>query len=127
MRKSILYSLIFLPLYAMAQTITDKSGYTIDVTHFDEVVVVIANRVNITGDGYDELIITKGAIIVDGKKEITEKAVEFAKKAPFWIAFMRRSGFVLSDQKTKKSQPKSKVEEFMNKPKDVTTLTFNKQ
>ena len=120
--------MIFFPLGVTAQTITDKSGYTVHLSYYDEITIEISNRIRFIGDGYDEVMITKTAIITDGEREFTDKVVKaYAQKPAFWIAFLRHHGFALVEEKKTKTQPQSKVEEFMTPPKNLTLLVFNKQ
>ena len=128
MRKTLFLFLIFLPLGGTAQTITDKSGYTVHLSYYDEITIEISNRIRFIGDGYDEVMITKKAIITDGEREFTDKVVKaYVQKPAFWIAFLRHHGFALVEEKKTKAQPQSKVEEFMTPPKNLTLLVFNKQ
>ena len=56
------------------------------------------------GDGYDEIMIKKGANIQDGERKITDKTTEFAKKNAFWKSFMKRRGFTFKDESTSKKK-----------------------
>lgn len=49
------------------------------------------------------------------------------KQKKFMITFLRHHGFALLEEKKTKTQPQSKVKEFMTPPKNLTLLVFNKQ
>ena len=50
-------------------------------------------RVKVTGDGYDEVFLSKGAQIKDGDKLIIEKVPEFIKREAFWNSIFRKMWF----------------------------------
>ena len=82
--KNIFFFLDFLPARCKAQAITDKSGYTVHLSYYDEITIEISNRIRFIGDGYDEVMITKKAIITDGEREFTDKVVKaYAQKPAF--------------------------------------------
>ena len=108
MKKLFTLAVIMLGMSATAQTITDKNGYSIDVTDYEMIEITKSTNplqgVKIVGDGYDEIIIKKGAKIQDGEREITDKTTEFAKKNAFWKSFMKRRGFTFKDESTSKKK-----------------------
>ena len=83
MKKPLLLILL-LPLIGYSQILTDKDSYSIDVTDFEIIEIVISTnalkRVKVTGDGYDEVFLSKGAQIKDRDRIITEKVPGFIKR-----------------------------------------------
>ena len=108
MKKLLTIAVIVLSMSATAQTITDKNGYSIDVTDYDMIEITKSTNpiqgVKLLGDGYDEIIIKKGSKIQDGDREITDKTKEFAKKNAFWKSFMKRHGYTFKDEITSKKK-----------------------
>ena len=108
MKKLLTIAVIVLSMSATAQTITDKNGYSIDVTDYEMIEITKSTNpiqgVKLLGDGYDEIIIKKGSKIQDGDREITDKTKEFAKKNAFWKSFMKRHGFTFKDEITSKKK-----------------------
>jgi hypothetical protein len=115
-----------------SQILTDKDSYSIDVTDFEIIEIVISTnalkRVKVTGDGYDEVFLSKGAQIKDRDKLIIEKVPEFIKREAFWKAFLGRCGFEIQDTKTEKKVNKTEVAKYLPGAKArETTLTFVKK
>jgi len=108
MKKLLTIAVILLGMSATSQTITDKGGYSIDVTDYEIIEIIKSTNplqgVKLIGDGYDEIIIKKGAKIQDGDREIKDKAKEFAKKNAFWKTFMKKRGFTFKDESTSKKK-----------------------
>jgi len=108
MKKLLTIAVILLGMSATSQTITDKGGYSIDVTDYEIIEIIKSTNplqgVKLIGDGYDEIIIKKGAKIKDGDREIKDKAKEFAKKNAFWKTFMKKRGFTFKDESTSKKK-----------------------
>jgi len=108
MKKLLTIAVIVLSMSATAQTITDKNGYSIDVTDYEMIEITKSTNpiqgVKLLGDGYDEIIIKKGSKIQDGDREITDKTKEFAKKNAFWKSFMKRHGYTFKDEITSKKK-----------------------
>lgn len=108
MKKLLTIAVIVLSMSATAQTITDKNGYSIDVTDYEMIEITKSTNpiqgVKLLGDGYDEIIIKKGSKIQDGDRKITDKTKEFAKKNAFWKSFMKRHGFTFKDEITSKKK-----------------------
>ena len=108
MKKLLTIAVIVLSMSATAQKITDKNGYSIDVTDYEMIEVTKSTNpiqgVKLLGDGYDEIIIKKGSKIQDGDREITDKTKEFAKKNAFWKSFMKRHGYTFKDEITSKKK-----------------------
>ena len=121
--------LFIIPVIGFSQILTDKDSYSIDVTDFEIIEIVISTnalkRVKVTGDGYDEVFLSKGAQIKDGDKLIIEKVPEFIKREAFWKAFLGRCGFEIQDTKTEKKVNKTEVAKYLPGAKArETTLTF---
>lgn len=121
--------LFIIPVIGFSQILTDKDSYSIDVTEFEVIEIVISSnalkRVKVTGDGYDEVFLSKGAQIKDGDKLIIEKVPEFIKREAFWKAFLGRCGFEIQDTKTEKKVNKTEVAKYLPGAKArETTLTF---
>lgn len=121
--------LFIIPVIGFSQILTDKDSYSIDVTEFEIIEIVISTnalkRVKVTGDGYDEVFLSKGAQIKDGDKLIIEKVPEFIKREAFWKAFLGRCGFEIQDTKTEKKVNKTEVAKYLPGAKArETTLTF---
>ena len=121
--------LFIIPVIGFSQILTDKDSYSIDVTEFEIIEIVISTnalkRVKVTGDGYDEVFLSKGAQIKDGDKLIIEKVPEFIKREAFWKAFLGRCGFEIQDTKTQKKVNKTEVAKYLPGAKArETTLTF---
>jgi len=121
--------LFIIPVIGFSQIITDKDSYSINVKDFEIIEIVISTnalkRVKVTGDGYDEVFLSKGAQIKDGDKLIIEKVPEFIKREAFWKAFLRRCGFEIQDTKTEKKVNKTEVAKYLPGAKArETTLTF---
>ncbi len=121
--------LFIIPVIGFSQILTDKDSYSIDVTEFEVIEIVISTnalkRVKVTGDGYDEVFLSKGAQIKDGDKLIIEKVPEFIKREAFWKAFLGRCGFEIQDTKTEKKVNKTEVAKYLPGAKArETTLTF---
>ena len=61
MKKLLTIAVIVLGMSATAQTITDKSGYSIDVTDYEMIEITKSTNplqgVKLVGDGYDEIMI----------------------------------------------------------------------
>jgi len=108
MKKLLTIAVIVLSMSATAQTITDKNGYSIDVTDYEMIEITKSTNpiqgVKLLGDGYDEIIIKKGSKIQDGDRKITDKTKEFAKKNAFWKSFMKRHGYTFKDEITSKKK-----------------------
>ena len=106
MKKLLTIAFIVLGMSATAQIITDKSGYSIDVTDYEMIEITKSTNplqgVKLVGDGYDEIMIKKGTKIQDGDREITDKTKEFAKINAFWKSFMKKHGFTFKDERTSK-------------------------
>ena len=124
--------LLIIPVIGFSQILTDKDSYSIDVTDFEIIEIVISTnalkRVKVTGDGYDEVFLTKGAQIKDRDKLIIEKVPEFIKREAFWKAFLGRCGFEIQDTKTEKKVNKTEVAKYLPGAKArETTLTFVKK
>ena len=127
MKKALI--LLIIPVIGFSQILTDKDSYSIDVTEFEIIEIVISTnalkRVKVTGDGYDEVFLSKGAQIKDGDKLIIEKVPEFIKREAFWKAFLGRCGFEIQDTKTEKKVNKTEVAKYLPGAKArETTLTF---
>ena len=121
--------LFIIPVIGFSQILTDKDSYSIDVTDFEIIEIVISTnalkRVKVTGDGYDEVFLSKGAQIKDRDKLIIEKVPEFIKREAFWKAFLGRCGFEIQDTKTEKKVNKTEVAKYLPGAKArETTLTF---
>ena len=121
--------LFIIPVIGFSQILTDKDSYSIDVTEFEVIEIVISTnalkRVKVTGDGYDEVFLSKGAQIKDRDKLIIEKVPEFIKREAFWKAFLGRCGFEIQDTKTEKKVNKTEVAKYLPGAKArETTLTF---
>ena len=121
--------LLIIPVIGFSQILTDKDSYSIDVTDFEIIEIVISTnalkRVKVTGDGYDEVFLSKGAQIKDRDKLIIEKVPEFIKREAFWKAFLGRCGFEIQDTKTEKKVNKTEVAKYLPGAKArETTLTF---
>ena len=130
MKKALI--LLIIPVIGFSQILTDKDSYSIDVTEFEIIEIVISTnalkRVKVTGDGYDEVFLSKGAQIKDGDKLIIEKVPEFIKREAFWKAFLGRCGFEIQDTKTEKKVNKTEVAKYLPGAKArETTLTFVKK
>lgn len=130
MKKALI--LLIIPVIGFSQILTDKDSYSIDVTDFEIIEIVISTnalkRVKVTGDGYDEVFLTKGAQIKDRDKLIIEKVPEFIKREAFWKAFLGRCGFEIQDTKTEKKVNKTEVAKYLPGAKArETTLTFVKK
>lgn len=124
--------LLIIPVIGFSQILTDKDSYSIDVTDFEIIEIVISTnalkRVKVTGDGYDEVFLSKGAQIKDRDKLIIEKVPEFIKREAFWKAFLGRCGFEIQDTKTEKKVNKTEVAKYLPGAKaKETTLTFVKK
>ncbi|MFL2586277.1 MAG: hypothetical protein ACJ0P7_01815 [Flavobacteriaceae bacterium] len=124
--------LLIIPVIGFSQILTDKDSYSIDVTDFEIIEIVISTnalkRVKVTGDGYDEVFLSKGAQIKDRDKLIIEKVPEFIKREAFWKAFLGRCGFEIQDTKTEKKVNKTEVAKYLPGAKArETTLTFVKK
>ena len=127
MKKALI--LLIIPVIGFSQILTDKDSYSIDVTEFEIIEIVISTnalkRVKVTGDGYDEVFLSKGAQIKDRDKLIIEKVPEFIKREAFWKAFLGRCGFEIQDTKTEKKVNKTEVAKYLPGAKArETTLTF---
>ena len=130
MKKALI--LLIIPVIGFSQILTDKDNYSIDVTDFEIIEIVISTnalkRVKVTGDGYDEVFLSKGAQIKDRDKLIIEKVPEFIKREAFWKAFLGRCGFEIQDTKTEKKVNKTEVAKYLPGAKArETTLTFVKK
>ena len=130
MKKALI--LLIIPVIGFSQILTDKDSYSIDVTDFEIIEIVIPTnalkRVKVTGDGYDEVFLSKGAQIKDRDKLIIEKVPEFIKREAFWKAFLGRCGFEIQDTKTEKKVNKTEVAKYLPGAKArETTLTFVKK
>ena len=130
MKKALI--LLIIPVIGSSQILTDKDSYSIDVTNFEIIEIVISTnalkRVKVTGDGYDEVFLSKGAQIKDRDKLIIEKVPEFIKREAFWKAFLGRCGFEIQDTKTEKKVNKTEVAKYLPGAKArETTLTFVKK
>ena len=130
MKKALI--LLIIPVIGFSQILTDKDSYSIDVTNFEIIEIVISTnalkRVKVTGDGYDEVFLSKGAQIKDRDKLIIEKVPEFIKREAFWKAFLGRCGFEIQDTKTEKKVNKTEVAKYLPGAKArETTLTFVKK
>ena len=130
MKKALI--LLIIPVIGFSQILTDKDSYSIDVTDFEIIEIVIPTnalkRVKVTGDGYDEVFLSKGAQIKDRDKLIIEKVPEFIKREAFWKAFLGRCGFEIQDTKTEKNVNKTEVAKYLPGAKArETTLTFVKK
>ena len=130
MKKALI--LLIIPVIGFSQILTDKDSYSIDVTDFEIIEIVISTnalkRVKVTGDGYDEVFLSKGAQIKDRDKLIIEKVPEFIKREAFWKAFLGRCGFEIQDAKTEKKVNKTEVAKYLPGAKArETTLTFVKK
>ena len=124
--------LLIIPVIGFSQILTDKDNYSIDVTDFEIIEIVISTnalkRVKVTGDGYDEVFLSKGAQIKDRDRLIIEKVPEFIKREAFWKAFLGRCGFEIQDTKTEKKVNKTEVAKYLPGAKArETTLTFVKK
>ena len=124
--------LLIIPVIGFSQILTDKDSYSIDVTDFEIIEIVISTnalkRVKVIGDGYDEVFLSKGAQIKDRDKLIIEKVPEFIKREAFWKAFLGRCGFEIQDTKTEKKVNKTEVAKYLPGAKArETTLTFVKK
>ena len=108
MKKLLTIAFILLGMSATSQTITDKGGYSIDVTDYEIIEIIKSTNplqgVKMVGDGYDEIVIKKGSKIQDGEREITDKTTEFAKKNAFWKTFLKKRGFTFKDESTSKKK-----------------------
>jgi hypothetical protein len=117
MVKKLFFLLVILPFIGFSQIITDKDGYSINVKDFEIIEIVISTnalkRVKVTGDGYDEVFLSKGCQIQDGKKLITEKVPDFIKREAFWKAFLGRCGFEIQDSSTEKKLNKTEVAKYL--------------
>ena len=130
MKKALI--LLIIPVIGFSQILTDKDSYSIDVTDFEIIEIVISTnalkRVKVIGDGYDEVFLSKGAQIKDRDKLIIEKVPEFIKREAFWKAFLGRCGFEIQDTKTEKKVNKTEVAKYLPGAKArETTLTFVKK
>ena len=130
MKKALI--LLIIPVIGFSQILTDKDNYSIDVTDFEIIEIVISTnalkRVKVIGDGYDEVFLSKGAQIKDRDKLIIEKVPEFIKREAFWKAFLGRCGFEIQDTKTEKKVNKTEVAKYLPGAKArETTLTFVKK
>lgn len=130
MKKALI--LLIIPVIGFSQILTDKDSYSIDVTDFEIIEIVISTNalklVKVTGDGYDEVFLSKGAQIKDRDKLIIEKVPEFIKREAFWKAFLGRCGFEIQDTKTEKKVNKTEVAKYLPGAKArETTLTFVKK
>ena len=131
MKKLLTIAVIVLSMSATAQTITDKNGYSIDVTDYEMIEVTKSTNpiqgVKLLGDGYDEIIIKKGSKIQDGDREITDKTKEFAKKNAFWKSFMKRNGFSFLDAVSATKKNTNAVSSYLpGANAKETVLTFVK-
>ena len=124
MKKLLTIAVIVLGMSATAQTITDKSGYSIDVTDYEMIEITKSTNplqgVKLVGDGYDEIMIKKGTKIQDGDREITDKTKEFAKINAFWKSFMKKHGFTFKDERISKKK-------ILGVKSTETLLTFVKE
>ena len=124
MKKLLTIAVIVLGMSATAQIITDKSGYSIDVTDYEMIEITKSTNplqgVKLVGDGYDEIMIKKGTKIQDGDREITDKTKEFAKINAFWKSFMKKHGFTFKDERTSKKK-------ILGVKSTETLLTFVKE
>ena len=131
MKTKITTAVLMLGMSITAQTITDKNGYSIDLKNYEEVSITRSTNktkaVMIVADGYDVIVISEGSEIVDQRRVITDRAVTFSNKDGFWMAFMKRCGYVLEDTKTraKKKNAITKLLPLSNRKE--TTLTFIKK
>ena len=131
MKKLLTFAIIMLGMTASAQKITDKKGYSMDVTDYEQIEIFKSTNmlvgVKVVGDGYDEVVIGKGAQIDDGNRVISDKATEFAKKDAFWKSFMKRHGFSLLDAvKATKKKTNSAAKYLPGANAKETVLTFVK-
>ena len=131
MKNLLTLAIIMLGMTAAAQKITDKKGYTVDVNDFEQIEIIKSTNilvgVKIIGDGYDEVMIGKGSQIEDGKRVITDRATEFAKKDAFWKSFMKRNGFTLLDAVESTKKKKNEVAKYLpGANAKETVLTFVK-
>ena len=117
MRQFLYLTYLFFGCFLSAQVITDKDGYSIDVTNFETIEVYMSTnalkRVKVVGDGYDEVFLNNGAQIQDGKRIITDKVPDFIKREAFWTAFLKRCGFQIQDAKTEKKVNKTEVAKYL--------------
>ena len=124
MKKLLTIAVIVLGMSATAQIITDKSGYSIDVTDYEMIEITKSTNplqgVKLVGDGYDEIMIKKGTKIQDGDREITDKTKEFAKINAFWKSFMKKHGFTFKDERISKKK-------ILGVKSTETLLTFVKE
>jgi hypothetical protein len=115
-----------------SQILTEKDGYSIDVTDFEIIEIIISTnalkRVKVTGDGYDEVYLSKRAQIKDRDRIITEKVPDFIKREAFWKAFLGRCGFEIQDTQTEKKVNKTEVAKYLPgaKAKETTLKFVNK-
>ena len=146
MNNILKFGIIILGMTASAQKITDKKGYSINVTDYEQIEImkstnmlvgvnVLSNNIlhvsssnlKVIGDGYDEIVIGKGSQIDDGKRVITDKVTDFAKKDAFWKSFMKRHGFSLLDAvKATKKKTNSAAKYLPGANAKETVLTFVK-
>ena len=127
--KKLLLLLSIIPLIGYSQILTDKDSYSINVTDFEVIEIVISTnalkRVKVTGDGYDEIFLSKGAQIKDMDRVITEKVPDFIKREAFWKAFLGRCGFEIQDVKTEKKVNNTEIEKYLPGAKaEETILTY---
>tara|TARA_B100000780_G_scaffold76305_1_gene51426 strand:- start:74 stop:478 length:405 start_codon:yes stop_codon:yes gene_type:complete len=131
MKKLLTFAIIMLGMTATAQKITDKKGYSIDVTDYEQIEIMKSTNllagVKIIGDGYDEIVIGKGAQIEDGKRVISDKVTQFAKKDAFWKSFMKRNGFSFLDAVSATKKNTNAVSSYLpGANAKETVLTFVK-
>tara|TARA_B100000780_G_scaffold162411_1_gene113544 strand:- start:1000 stop:1404 length:405 start_codon:yes stop_codon:yes gene_type:complete len=131
MNNILKFGIIILGMTASAQKITDKKGYSINVTDYEQIEIMKSTNmlvgVKVIGDGYDEIVIGKGSQIDDGKRVITDKVTDFAKKDAFWKSFMKRHGFSLLDAvKATKKKTNSAAKYLPGANAKETVLTFVK-
>ena len=124
MKKLLTIAVILLGMSATAQTITDKNGYSIDVTDYEMIEITkstnLLQGVKLVGDGYDEIMIKKGTKIRDGDREHTDKTKEFSKINAFWKSFMKKHGFTFKDERISKKK-------VLGVNSTETVLTFVKE
>jgi len=67
MNNILKFGIIILGMTASAQKITDKKGYSINVTDYEQIEIMKSTNmlvgVKVIGDGYDEIVIGKGSLI----------------------------------------------------------------
>ena len=100
--KKLLLLLLFIPLVSFSQTIINKKGFEFNVTSYETILIFntthILHQTEVSGDGYDEIKINKKSTIIDGARVSKGKdAKRLASKRAFWITFLNKYGFELTD------------------------------